>query len=605
MKGIILLYFFRPLVLLIAVCFATFNLSAQDNISTVNLDNSGFSEFDIFADSLDEYTVYFTGENHMFLDFNAQFQFKLLKYLHQNQGVNHFMLEQSPGLTYVMNKVVIEDKTTHMHYLSDILFDPFHELVSKIHEYNKVLPDSSKIQIHGIDIERFPGFSVYALNLMVDTLDTKFEGGEVFEQIKALNSSEYKDAGPEVFYANPQTDFVFAFGEVNGYESMQSIIKSAKANHSALAEQLGADSTMFFSIIESLEVGQEWYLTEQDGDVKSPIIRERFMEREFERIYLQDPESKYYGQFGRCHLHKDQRAKGCYDYYMNSIANRINELTPSLKNEVLVIPVFYTKSRQFDKDVIDGLALNEEYITGNETYIIDLAYKNGDHSITGFYNVLPFVVISNAEKSEKLFYGYDWDTYMEEYHLGASIGYSYFRKLNNLNVVLNSNGMPTFDRQVLTYSFYADYFLLRDRGTSFGFNYYPEFTNGDCLRMKGFLVTSGSSYPFGNKYLMGAFGLDLGYGIMKMSETQVSGDPNLIQVEGVNETVYRNDIFMIDPNFQFRITLPVISLNAKAGYAFDVSGKYWRLYDKVTEFTKTSFTAPYILFGASINIKSS
>lgn len=604
MIGSLRLFTFSHILVLFCALLSTNLTLAQDKVSTVNLDSESFSEFDIFADSLDDYSVYFTGENHMFLEFNAQFQFKLLKYLHQEQGVNHFLLEQSPGLTYIMNKVVIDDKTTHMHYLSDVLFDPFHELVSKIHDYNKALPDSSKIQIHGIDIERFPGFSVYALNLMVDTLNANFEGGEVFEQIKALNSSEYKNAGADVFYSNPQTDFAFGFGQVNGYESLQSIINSAEAHHEAIAPVLGADSSLFFSMIESMKVGQEWYLTEQNGDVKSPIIRERYMAREFERVYLQDPDSKFYGQFGRCHLHKDQRAKGCYDYYMNSIANRINELNPSLKNEVLVIPVFYTKSKEFDEDIIESLALEDQYLIGDDTYIIDLAYKKGDHSIVGFYNVLPFLIISNAEKSEKIFYGYDWNTYVEEYHLGASIGYTYFRKLNNLNAVLTSNGIPTFDRQALTYSFYADYFLLGNRGTSIGFNYYPEFDNGDRLRMNGFLVTSGSSYPFGNRYLMGAVGLDFGYGIMKMTETQVAGDPNLIQIEGVNETVYRNDIFMIDPNLQFRITLPVISLNAKAGYAFDVSGKYWRLSEKVKDFTKTSFTAPYILVGASINMKN-
>jgi len=604
MIGSLRLFTFSHILVLFCALLSTNLTLAQDKVSTVNLDSESFSEFDIFADSLDDYSVYFTGENHMFLEFNAQFQFKLLKYLHQEQGVNHFLLEQSPGLTYIMNKVVIDDKTTHMHYLSDVLFDPFHELVSKIHDYNKALPDSSKIQIHGIDIERFPGFSVYALNLMVDTLNANFEGGEVFEQIKALNSSEYKNAGADVFYSNPQTDFAFGFGQVNGYESLQSIINSVEAHHEAIAPVLGADSSLFFSMIESMKVGQEWYLTEQNGDVKSPIIRERYMAREFERVYLQDPDSKFYGQFGRCHLHKDQRAKGCYDYYMNSIANRINELNPSLKNEVLVIPVFYTKSKEFDEDIIESLALEEQYLIGDDTYIIDLAYKKGDHSIVGFYNVLPFLIISNAEKSEKIFYGYDWNTYVEEYHLGASIGYTYFRKLKNLNAVLTSNGIPTFDRQALTYSFYADYFLLGNRGTSFGFNYYPEFDNGDRLRMNGFLVTSGSSYPFGNRYLMGAVGLDFGYGIMKMTETQVAGDPNLIQIEGVNETVYRNDIFMIDPNLQFRITLPVISLNAKAGYAFDVSGKYWRLSEKVKDFTKTSFTAPYILVGASINMKN-
>ena len=448
---------------------------AQDKVSTVNLDSENFSEFEIFADSLDKYSVYFTGENHMFLEFNAHFQFKLLKYLHQNQGVNHFLLEQSPGLTYIMNQVVINDKTTHMHYLSDVLFEPFTELVDDIHNYNKDLPDSSKVQIHGIDIERFPAFSIYALNLMIDTFDVRFEGGEVFEQIRALNTSEYKNAPPSIFYANPTGDFAFGFGEVSAYESLQSIISTANAFRPSISKELGADSTLFYSMIESLEVGQEWYLTEQNGDVKSPIIRERFMADEFERIYLVDPTSKFYGQFGRCHLHKDQRAKGCYDYYMNSIANRINELNPSLRNEVLVMPVFYTKSKQFDEDIIESLELDEQYTDGEETYIIDLAYKNGDHSIVGFYNTLPFVIISNANRSDNLFTEGYWDTYIEEYHIGASVGYHYFRKLGNLNAVLESQSIPTFDRQVMAYSFYADYFGLKDRGTSFGFTYFPEF----------------------------------------------------------------------------------------------------------------------------------
>lgn len=594
----------KAVLFLIFFTFTFLSTNAQDKVTTVNLDSEDFAEFEIFEDSLDDYSVYFTGENHMFLEFNTQFQFKLLQYLHMEQGVNHFLVEQSPGLTYIMNKVVLEDKTTHMHYLSDVLFEPFEEMVGNIHTYNQALPDSSKIQFHGIDVERFPGFSVYALNLMIDTFDIHFEGGEVFEQIKALNSSEFKNAGAATFYANPQDDFTFGFGQVNAYESLQSIIRTAGDYRASIAEKLGADSTMFFSMIESLEIGQEWYLTEQNGDVKSPIIRERFMAREFERIYVQNPDSKYYGQFGRCHLHKDQQAKGCYDYYMNSIANRINELNPSLKNEVLVIPVFYTKSKKFDKDIINSLKLNEKYTESEETYIIDLAYKNGDHSIVGFYNTLPFVIISNAEKSDKMFYGYDWDTYIEEYHLGASLGYSYFRKLNNLNAVLESQSLPTFDRQVLSYSFHADYFLLKDRGTSFGFTYYPEFSNGDRLRMKGFKVTTGSSYPFGNRYFLAAIGLDFGYGQMKMVETQENGDPNIIQVDGVNETVYRNDIFTIDPNLQLRITLPIISLNARAGYAFDVSGKYWKLYDKVKDFTKTSFSAPYLMVGASINLKN-
>lgn len=577
---------------------------AQESSGAIDLTVDSFKEFEVFGDTLDDYSVYFTGENHTYATFNTRFQFKLLKYLHQEQNVKHFIFEQSPGLTYIINKIVLEDKTTHLHYLHDMFFDPFYELVKEIRKYNDTLAPENKIQVHGIDIERFPSFSVYALNEMVDTLDKSVDGGEVFEQIQALASSEFKNSGPAAFYSVPDDNFAFQFGEVSAWESLRSIIEVANENRDSLSVALGADSTIFYSIIESLEIGQEWYVTEQNGDVKSPIIRERFMAEEFERVYIQDMESKYYGQFGRCHLHKDQDAGRCYDYYMNSIANRINDIHPSLKNQVLVIPIFYNDSKDFDKDVIKSLELDSRYTDSEESYIIDLAYKNGDHSIVGFYNSLPFVIISNAQKDEVDYYSYDWDIYVEEFHLGVATGYSYFRKLANLNTVLENNSHLPFDRRWQTYAFHMDYFLLYERGSSFTFVYYPEISNGDLLNLKGYNVTFGSSYPIGGRYFLTAFGMDLGYGQMKMTETQTSTDPNLIQIDNVNKIVYRNDIFTIDPNLQMRLTLPIISLNVKAGYAFDISGKYWKLDGKAKDFTKTSFSNPYVQVGASLNFKT-
>ena len=77
MIGSLRLFTFSHILVLFCALLSTNLTLAQDKVSTVNLDSESFSEFDIFADSLDDYSVYFTGENHMFLEFNAQFQFKL------------------------------------------------------------------------------------------------------------------------------------------------------------------------------------------------------------------------------------------------------------------------------------------------------------------------------------------------------------------------------------------------------------------------------------------------------------------------------------------------------------------------------------------------
>ena len=132
---------------------------------------------------------------------------------------------------------------------------------------------------------------------------------------------------------------------------------------------------------------------------------------------------------------------------------------------------------------------------------------------------------------------------------------------------------------------------------------FDEISNGDGFSLKGYTVSMGNYMTIGNRYVMGAFGLNYGHGKMFLTEQSDNSVPNLIQFENKNVNIYRNDIFILDPNVEFRLTLPVVSFNFKAGYAFDVSGKYWKLDGKMKSFTKTSFSSPYIQAGVSLNFK--
>lgn len=590
------------LTIFFTICFSF--VFAQDKYSKIDLADTSFKEFEVFGDTLDAYKVYFTGENHTYATFNTTFQYKLLTYLHQNQGVSHFIFEQGPGLTYIINEIILEDKTAHLSYLKELFYTPFYDLIQKLRTFNSDLAPNDKIRIHGIDTERFPYFSVYALKDITDTIDVKGEEGVVFEQIKALATSRTKAASPGEFYSDDKDALNFQFGQVSAWESLKSIILGAREHEAALKLKLGEDSTVFFSIIQSLAVGQEWYMTEKRGDIKSPIIRERFMVEEFERIYRQYPNGKFYGQFGRCHLHKQQHANRCYDYYMNSIANRINEIDSSLTNQVLVIPIFYQNSREFDSDVIKSLELDEKFTTGTDAYIIDLAYKKGDHSIVGFYNRLPFVIICNSRGEQYSETDDYWENSLEEFHAGVYITYNNFRGMSKLNSILTSRGFGTFNPEWNGYSFAVDYIDMGEMATHFAYDYYPEISNGDRFTMHGYSISSGSSYPVGNKFVMAAFGLDFGYGRMNLIEEQQNIVPNLIQMNGKNIVRYKNDFFTLDPNLELRLTLPLISFNIRSGYAYDISGKYWKLDGKVKDFTKTSFSSFYAQLGISLNIKT-
>ncbi|UKN01921.1 hypothetical protein K6119_00125 [Paracrocinitomix mangrovi] len=596
----------RKLLVIIAILSYNF-VSAQEKFAEINVkDETDFSEFEVFGDSLDHYRVYFTGENHNFAKFNASLEYKMLTYLHQTQGVKHFIFEQSPGVGYIIEQIIIHDKRSNLSYLKDVFYDPFYYLVKHIREYNDTLDYGDKIHIHGIDVERFPYFSIYALDQIVDTLDGDVEGGEVFEQIHALKTSNYEFGSARDFYADEEDGMIFTFGEVSAWGSLSSIIETSKKYRDSLKKELGPNEDIYYAIIESLEKGREWYITERSGDVRSPIVRERFMRDEFSRIYELYPGAKYYGQFGRCHLHKDSDAKRCYDYYMNSVASRINELDSSLTNKVLVIPIFYSQGKEkYDHDIISSLNFKDTIATEGSAYIIDLAYKEGDHPVVGFYDQLPFVIVSNKEVDEDPEeYNFNWETEVMEFHLGASYGYRYFNGIRKLNGALIDFGANTFTNKMVAYNFAFDVFTIGMGGTRFNFTYLPAISNGGDFDLKGWNFGIGSYFVSGNKWATAGFGVDFGYGQMLLTENLNDSIPNLIQSpEQGNVIIYRNDMVIVDPNAELRLTFPVISLNFKAGYAFDVSGKRWRLDGKMDNFTKTSFTSPYVQAGISLNIK--
>ena len=584
--------------------FLPFSGWAQVNYSEVDINNHVFNEFKILDDTLSEYRVFFTGENHSYTSFNTQFQVKFLKYLHQTQNVRHFIFEQSPAVGWLINEIILHDQKEHKIYLKKMFYDPFYKMVLALEEYNDTLDIKDKVKMHGIDTERFPYFSLYALNELSKDRDKSIPGGEVFEQIQAMATSDFVESPADVYYADNDVALGFQFGEVNARESLLSIIETAEKNKSSISAELNDDSTIFYSIIRSLKNGEEWYNAEKKGDVKSPIIRERFMADEFALAYDPDSDEKYYGQFGRCHIHKDEDAGRCYDYYMNSIANRINDIDSSLNNQVLVIPIFYNNSKAFDAKVIKGLDFDEQFHEDGKTFIIDLAYKNGDHAIVGFYNHLPYVIVSNVDKDSFTNFGMSWDETFIDYHLGYYYGFYVFPKTRTMNNLITSTGSAAFSRNIVGHSIALDFYQYGSGGGRYAFTWFPEVQNGDRFSMKGWNFMLGGYVPWGNEFVAGGFGLNLGYGKFKLAEETDNSVPNLFQSGGTqNVTIYENDLFMADPSLELRLTLPVISLNVRGGYAFDLSGKYWRLGDKLKDYTKTSFSGPYIQFGASLHMK--
>lgn len=581
-------------------------VSAQENYSSIDLyDLEDFSDLEeVFDDSImSNYKVFFTGENHLYAYVNSEIEFKMLVYLNKNYGVNHFLFEQSPATSYVMNQVVLQHDEESTEYLEERYYYPFFELVENIRDYNDGLADSAKIIVHGIDVERFPAFSIYALYRMTKDLDREGETGIVFESIESLATSGFADASPDQIYNTAEAPLNLLGDELDAWKTFESILDNADDNKEALMTQLDSNAVEFFEILEGVERGHLWYISERAGDLTAPSVRERYMIKQFKTVYAKYPNDKFYGQFGRCHLHADKKAYRCYNHNMQSIASRINTTSDStLNGKVLTIPVYYSQSSS-DKYSIRSLRLRESVLYPDQVELIDLSYLEGDNPLQGFNEDIPYVIVNNYEprKSENI-YSFEYD--INIYHLGVYYGYRYFNKFNKLNNELSNLGKTPFTNKFEQYSIAFDYIVLDDIGTHFSYNYFPEVSNGDNISLKGQSFSYGNSFPFGNQFFMLEIGSYFTYGQMKMIESNTNLTPNLIQSDGTNVTVYKNDLFTIDPMMDFRLTLPIVSFNARLGYSFDLSSKYWKLDGKMKDFSKTSFSSPFIQVGASLNIKT-
>jgi hypothetical protein len=101
-----------------------------------------------------KYDAFFLGESHT-IDFEPEFKYHFIKHLNSKYAVRDVFMEIGYSAAYFFNQylqtgdtaILIENRLPYLwgHYKS---------FWQNLYDYNKLLPDSLKLQIHGIDFER-------------------------------------------------------------------------------------------------------------------------------------------------------------------------------------------------------------------------------------------------------------------------------------------------------------------------------------------------------------------------------------------------------------------------------------------------------------------
>ncbi len=147
----------KQLYFLILFLYST-TLFGQDNcyIGFIPNSNKIFYNQDKIEEILQpsKYSAFFLGESHT-IDFEPEFKFNFIKHLNSKYAVKDVFMEIGFSAAYFFNGYLRSGDTTELknNYLP-YLWAHYKDFWHDLFEYNKLLPDSQKIVIHGIDFER-------------------------------------------------------------------------------------------------------------------------------------------------------------------------------------------------------------------------------------------------------------------------------------------------------------------------------------------------------------------------------------------------------------------------------------------------------------------
>lgn len=287
------------------------------------------SDMSILPDAaLDSYKVYLVGEDHATAK-NLDIHLYFIKYLNQHQNVRFIIFEDGFCNTMMLNRYLktgddaIITASVEGSKGSPAYSKNWYDFYKELYEYNKTLPEDSKLFIVGLDVQHDAAGGI-------DYLLTLFDrSNEMPESVAAARAALEKGSRLDVLAAvklleENQADFAAYFGD--GLE--------------------GIDA--FHYGLRSLEQAIKFYEEEDYA------LRESFIHENFHNYYKTYGMDKTFGMFGSAHVFLD----GTFDDVGNMASYMNNEYEPT-KGKVCSIVTEYIDS--FSMDAYTGEAVPLDY----------------------------------------------------------------------------------------------------------------------------------------------------------------------------------------------------------------------------------------------------
>ncbi|GEM_PF-879961 len=592
--------------------FTREEISINDE-DTLHLYDSSFAGLALLDDTLSQFRVFITGENHTYTESNARLWLKMIKYLHANAGVRNIMFEYGYTYGYLVNEYLQTGDTTLFSSIDQFAYKEYSAVIKELREFNEALPDSAKLYFAAIDIDRgiYPVAKMLAHMLPADSVPIP---DSIYIHVASLKSlMEYND-----FKLDEQDDENNPYSRGRGFKfktgaTLDLVQKNFLECKELYKEYLGDGYTDFENIIVNKYNDRKlWEEYETDGAIQEYIYRENYMHNNFLKEQALHP-GNWFGQFGRCHTTKvQQTSNSCEWFKFNSLADRIkNTKGGEFKDAVMTIAVVYDSDRNFGPERSGEYELFNKYfedLPANRIALIDLSKDTALNKNFGTdFNFL--FVNSFTQYGSSYDYLNDWES---EKDVRIKVLGGYTQTLMDLNKLsdryIKDGSRQGFNNLRTSWELT---FMAQDERTATGFTFGSYLSEEQSIDTTDFKL---SGYYVKNFVYLDVFknskwldimpGIGVAYNKLKMKSIETTSAPNLSNgFLGKTKTSFStNDAFVFDLGFIIDLNIKKLTIGYQSGYILDVSNKNWKSNGKIDDTTpETSFTGEYNTFRVGFN----
>ena len=570
----------------------TLNLASL-NMQALQIKNLNSIDLKIFDSLALSHNVFFIGENHTYRSANSDLQLAFIKYLNEKAGVRHIIMEFGFARSWLVNQYINSSDTSLSEVLRLYSYKEYADYYEKLRQLNLSLPLDKRLSTYGIDIERFNHTPLKVLSLLLPKKEVPDSIALAVESLKGIagyldNYQKKRKENKTLLKSRSKYRLDYSYSRsFNSEKTARLLVNDFIKHENYFKEYLSKDTFALFKKIIG-ELKDQIRYEEYERTPFQHVFREQYMYNKFTDYAKLNPNSKFFGQFGRCHVAAQMQDNPCNYFSFKSITSRINSSNnPWFRNKVAAIAYFYVDDESYERSIETGGKVQQVFNRAKELdTIVAIEVMNDTVLFGDFHSYYDFLIFDRRTKYESSS-EYEEEDWVDESEGNFSIFFAYQRHQHDLSTL--NNFLIDKSYSALTSDFNKLVFGIEINSTpGFCFNWsgfasLNQESHGSLDTTTLTYQNGGMTMDFGWNFFSSKYFLlkpMLGFGFsasrLSISESDYKSTKTKDFFGGNDVENFMTTSFIIDPGLEMILKWKLLGIGIKSGYIVSPFKSHWR-----------------------------